>query len=291
MADNWKILRILTTDQCNYNCSYCHNEGQKQGEGSRDLSFDDFCMIMQAIEPLGIDKIIFSGGEPLINPETVRMIEWLDSNTDYEVCLATNGSLITEETAQKLGQTKVAVTMQYPAADDAGYEQITGHSSEAFYDSIKLLDKYGVSHSFNFVLYPDIMDNLDAVIDHVIGSVKKITLLPYIEDGFNKISAGIIRRVTDILDSTYASKSVDDERDLTIWTFGNGGQVKLLQSPCYDHRIDLCRKHGELCLLPDMSLQKCIFDPASVPLKDLCVEEIRKTISDMWVSFERCIQG
>ena len=116
-----------------------------------------------------------------------------------------------------------------------------------------------------------------------------LSVLPYLEDGFNNISAGIIRRVTDILDSTYASKSLDDEQGLTIWTFGNGGQVKLLRSPCYDRRIDLCRSHGELRLLPDLSLQKCIFDPASVPLKDLSIDEIRHTVSDMWSSFEQCI--
>ncbi|SCX84433.1 Molybdenum cofactor biosynthesis enzyme MoaA [Lachnospiraceae bacterium XBB2008] len=289
MTDNWKILRILTTDQCNYQCGYCHNEGQKQGEGSRDLTFDDFCMVMQAVEPLGIRKIAFSGGEPLINPHTVSMIEWVDENTDCEVSLDTNGSLITEETARRLGQTKVCVTMHYPAADDSGYRDVTGHSSGAFTDAVRLLDKYGVPNSFNFVLYPDIIGNLDAVIDHVIGSVKQIKLLPYLEDGFNNISAGIIRRVTDILDSTYASKSLDDEQGLTIWTFGNGGQVKLLQSPCYDRRIDLCRSHGELRLLPDLSLQKCIFDPASVPLKDLSIDEIRHTVSDMWSSFEQCI--
>jgi len=24
----WKIIRILTTDTCNFDCVFCHNEGQ-----------------------------------------------------------------------------------------------------------------------------------------------------------------------------------------------------------------------------------------------------------------------
>ena len=37
----WKILRILTTNQCNYRCLYCHNEGQIKDDYKENLPFDE----------------------------------------------------------------------------------------------------------------------------------------------------------------------------------------------------------------------------------------------------------
>lgn len=111
MSDFWKILRILTTNKCNYRCLYCHNEGQEKEQCSEMLSYEDFLNIANIVEGLGFQEIRFSGGEPLVNKNTVDMIEWLDRNSNYEIGLATNSSLITEEVAQRLGKTRVLVRL------------------------------------------------------------------------------------------------------------------------------------------------------------------------------------
>ena len=289
MSDSWKTLRILTTDHCKYNCVYCHSEDRKPSYESTLMSYEDFLKIMQAAEPLGFRRIVFSGGDPLLNPATVDMAEWADKNTDCEIWIATNGSALTDETAKRLGATRVSVYIHYPAAYDSEYQDITGCPIEPFTKAVRLMDKYGIPHRFNFVLHPDHMPCLDSVIDHVIEAEKQIELLPYVESGFNNISAGIIRRVTDILDHTYASKSFEDEQRVTIWTFGNGGKVRLVKSPCYDRDIDMCQGFGELRITPDLALKKCRFEAGSINLKDMNSEEIRKAMSQADLSEAHCI--
>ena len=285
----WKILRILTTNQCNYRCLYCHNEGQEKEGYKAVLSFDEFVRMACVIDGLGFQEIRFSGGEPLVNPDTIRMIEWLDANSDYEVGLATNGSMITEDIARRLGSTRVLVTLHFPATDNTEYKRVTGMHSKAFLDAVDRLDRYGVKHSFNFVLYPETINNITEVVDTVIEKGKRVKLLPYIEDGFNNYSNEIIGQVRERLDKSSISKEVFEEGGITTWLFDGGGKVKLLDSPCYDHNIERCREYGELRLLPDLSLQKCIFDKDSVSIAGLADDEIRERITDLWRNFTKCI--
>lgn len=289
MADIWKILRILTTNKCNYRCLYCHNEGQEKENITEMLSFDDFLRIMNIIEGMGFQEIRFSGGEPLVNPKTIEMIEWLDKNSDYEIGLATNSSLITEEIAKRLGKTRVLVTIHYPAVSKSEYERVTGKDNSAFNNAVKLLDEYGIKHSFNFVLYPETVNNIDDVVSDVVNAGKRIKLLPFIEDGFNNYSKNIIERVSAKFDETAVDKSHDVKAGIITWTFPGGGKVKLLDSPCYKHDIKTCREYGELRLLPDLSLQKCIFDANPVSIKELSDMEIKEMIIKLWQSFNKCL--
>ena len=285
----WKILRILTTNQCNYRCLYCHNEGQDKEKLETSLSFAEFVRMVDVITGMGFQEIRFSGGEPLVNPETIRMIEWVDANSDYEVGLASNGSMITEETARRLGETRTLVTLHFPAVKDIEYKRVTGMHSKAFWNAVDRLDRYRVKHSFNFVLYPETISNITEVVDFVVEKGKRVKLLPYIEKGFHNYSKMIIEQVKDRLDKTTISKKVFCEGGITTWLFENGGKVKLLDSPCYDHSIDRCREYGELRLLPNLSLQKCIFDKDSVSLDGLSDVEIRNRINELWQNFNKCL--
>lgn len=289
MADMWKILRILTTNKCNYRCLYCHNEGQEKEDCAETLAYDDFLRIMNIIKGMGFQEIRFSGGEPLVNPRTIEMIEWLDKNSDYEIGLATNSSLITEDIARRLGNTRVLVTIHYPAVLNSEYERVTGKDNIAFLNAVKLLDKYKVKHSFNFVLYPETVKNIHDVVADVIDAGKRIKLLPFIEEGFNNYSMDIIKEVSDELDVTAIIKDHDEKAGIVSWTFQNGGKVKLLDSPCYKHDINTCREYGELRLLPDLTLQKCIFDEKTVSIKDLTDSEIKEMIVNLWKSFNKCL--
>ena len=252
------------------------------------MSCDEFVMIMEAASPLGFEEIVFSGGDPLLNPATLDMIEWADKNTGYKITVETNGSAVTENVAARLGDTRAMLNVHYPAAYENEFQAVTGCSIEPFSQAVRFLDKYGIPHVFNFVLHPDHMSGLDGVIDHVIEARKQILLLPYVESGLNNISAGIIRRVTDILDSTHSQKSFEDDYRITVWTFGNGGKVKLMKSPCYDRDIDMCKGFGELRILPDLTLQKCRFDDDSIKLGGLTPEEIREKIDEVRNAFNTC---
>ncbi len=287
--DSWKILRILTTNKCNYRCLYCHNEGQSAEQLGKLLAYEDFIKVAEAIDGVGIREIRFSGGEPLLNAETINMIEWINTNTDYELGLATNGSMLTEEIALRLSSTRTMVTLHLPSVKDSEYNHITGMSNQQFWQAVHLLDQFNVEHSFNYVLYPDTIANLPAVIKYVVESGKRVKLLPFIEQGFNNYSQSIVEQIERTMGKEAISQNTNKDSGIITWIFKGGGKVKLLESPCYDHNITRCRTYGELRLLPDLSLQKCIFDKSPVSISDMSILEIRTVIEKMWNSFTKCI--
>lgn len=283
---SWNILRVLTTNSCNYRCIYCHNEGQAE-KNSENIDLNQFIRIYKVAECVGINEVRFSGGEPLVNPNTLCMIEWLNQNSNVEIGLATNGSLCTEGIARRLGNTRTMVTLHFPGVGNKKYEYVTGRSWEAFQNCIDMFDNNNVDYSFNFTLFPEIIESLDEVIEYAINKGKRIKLLPYLDSSFQNLSDSIIKEIRKKLDSQENECTYVDDAGVTLWTYKNAGCVKLIDSPCYSKNIKLCRAYGEVRLLPDLSLMNCIFgNPYSI--KGKTDEEIYSILIDMFESMKKC---
>ena len=186
--ERWKILRVLTTNKCNYECVYCHNEGQVTKGQDDMITIDQFIKYYNIATKVGIEEVRFSGGEPLINNETIKMIEWLDANSEVEVGIATNGSLVTEEIAYRLGNTRVMVTLHFPGVGREKYFSVTKRKWELFEKCVELFDKHNVDYSFNYTLYPKTIEAVDDVVRYSISKGKRVKLLPFLDVGFNNFS-------------------------------------------------------------------------------------------------------
>lgn len=286
----WKILRILTTDACNYKCVYCHNEGQEKIKTFNNLLFDDFLALMQGTKDSGIEEVRFSGGEPLMNKETLKMIEWVDKNTDYEVGLATNASLITEEIAQRLSKTRVMITIHFPGATKDTYKKITANEYDRFRKNLLLLDKYRVDYSFNFVLHSSTDGHLDDVLEYAISNKKRVKILPFIDKDSDTFLLKNVEKINERLSDCDCEKVYDDEKGFYIWTFKNGGQIKILNSPCLRKDIRNCKEYGELRVLPGLRFKKCIFGE-EIPVVSKDLGEMREQIDNLWNGFCSCERG
>lgn len=282
----WKILRILVTNECNYKCLYCHNEGQEK-EWHNLLSFDNFLKIMEEVKKTSIREIRISGGEPLLNKETIKMIEWLDKNTDYEIGLATNGSLMTEEIARRLGKTRILITLHLPSVVYNEYEKITCGNLKDFYYCSKLLKKYNISYSLNYVLYPNTINNLETVIQYALEERVRIKLLPYIENTFQNFSTEIIKNLDNILKEKNLKKKYDYSCGITFWSIEDQVLIKVIDSPCYEKNIKKCRNYGEIRVLPDMSFQSCIFGEK---IKIQEINNISTELEELWSKFDKCLK-
>ena len=283
---SWNILRVLTTNVCNYRCIYCHNEGQVE-KNNEKIDLDNFIRIYKIAERIGINEVRFSGGEPLVNSDTLSMIEWLNQNSVVEIGLATNGSLVKEEIAQKLGKTRAMVTLHFPGVGNDNYHYVTGQSWQSFQQCVAWFDKYAVDYSFNFTLFPEIIDSLDEVIQYAINKGKRIKLLPYLDSEFRNLSESIIDDIHNKLDLQENEFLYSNEFGYVLWKYKNGGCVKLIDSPCYKKDINLCKSYGEIRLLPDLSLMNCIFgNPQSVSGKS--DDEIHAILIDMFERMKKC---
>ncbi len=81
-------LRISLTQKCNFNCFFCHKEGQNtQG---RELTPRQIEVIAKAAYQLGMTKIKLTGGEPLLRSDLIEIISRIAKHSS-ELSLTTNG--------------------------------------------------------------------------------------------------------------------------------------------------------------------------------------------------------
>lgn len=121
-------LRVSLTDKCNLNCRYCMPTGICNDKVIMSrMSIEETMEIIKAFAELGVNKVRFTGGEPLI----VKDIEKIISDTAAvegieEISLTTNGIFLADkaEALKAAGLTRVNVSMD--TLDDDKYEKITG---------------------------------------------------------------------------------------------------------------------------------------------------------------------
>jgi len=87
------------TNACNLNCKHCY---QRAGEQAPDeLTTEERLQVVEEMAKAGVVAIAFSGGEPLISSDFYEVATKVKEEGMY-VALATNGTLITKEIAEKL---------------------------------------------------------------------------------------------------------------------------------------------------------------------------------------------
>ncbi|MGW7241265.1 GTP 3',8-cyclase MoaA [Streptomyces sp. NPDC054804] len=87
-------LRVSLTDRCNLRCTYCMPEEGLQWLTKSDLLTDDEIvrLIDIAVRLLGIEEVRFTGGEPLLRPGLVSIVERVAALANRpQMSLTTNG--------------------------------------------------------------------------------------------------------------------------------------------------------------------------------------------------------
>jgi len=94
-------LRISVTDRCNIRCYYCMPEDAVQfGRREEILSFEEIERFVRVAQPLGIDKIRLTGGEPLLRRDLPDLIERLTAVDGIrDLSLTTNAVLLARDAA------------------------------------------------------------------------------------------------------------------------------------------------------------------------------------------------
>ncbi|MBQ7561755.1 MAG: GTP 3',8-cyclase MoaA [Synergistaceae bacterium] len=89
-------MRISLTDKCNLNCRYCKTS-QPENFKSDIMSDDEIILIIEAASELGINKIRFTGGEPLLRKNIVSICSRTrEIQAINEICITTNGIFLPE---------------------------------------------------------------------------------------------------------------------------------------------------------------------------------------------------
>jgi cyclic pyranopterin phosphate synthase len=127
LTDNFgrviKSLRISITKKCNLKCIYCHQEGEKH-ELEQEISVETIVRIVTAATEFGVDKVKFSGGEPLMREDFEEIIVALPALKN--ISATTNGVMLSHRAASLADSGLDRVNVSLPSINKEHYGAITG---------------------------------------------------------------------------------------------------------------------------------------------------------------------
>lgn len=124
------------THKCNENCKFCYRKM------CNDNSLDDNKRIFDNISKIKIDKITFSGGEPLLYDHLFKLADYIKSkNPSIKLSLTTNGQLINDDVFNKILNTFDWISFSIDSSSIDVNSEI-GRGKEHLEKIISLLDKF-----------------------------------------------------------------------------------------------------------------------------------------------------
>jgi cyclic pyranopterin phosphate synthase len=181
LRDNYQrkhdYLRISVTDKCNLRCTYCMPRGVKQFTHDEVLRNEEFVHFIGLFVELGVRKIRFTGGEPLVRKGIMDIIaQTREQFPDVELCLTTNGVLLDEvlDDLHRLNIRKLNISLD--TLSPQRYAEITGrHYLDRVLSNIERALQFDFFDiKINAVLFRETLDELDHFLENF--KEKKVTL-------------------------------------------------------------------------------------------------------------------
>jgi heme b synthase len=110
----WEITR-----RCNLKCVHCRSSSEMEVNDHPDFSFEEAKRTLDDISSYAKPVVVLSGGEPLLR-EDVFDIAAYGTEKDLRMCLATNGTLVTDKICEKIK--KAGIRMVSLSLDGASAE-------------------------------------------------------------------------------------------------------------------------------------------------------------------------
>jgi cyclic pyranopterin phosphate synthase len=87
---------VSVLDRCQYRCAYCRPGAVSPFVGREEwLSVDDYARLAAAFGEIGVNKVRFTGGEPLLRPDLSGIVRaFRDHIPGCHLALTTNGQLL-----------------------------------------------------------------------------------------------------------------------------------------------------------------------------------------------------
>ena len=139
---------INLTNRCNLNCDYCYASANERIQTIEELNKEEFINLFKEFSEMGVLKVLFSGGEPLLRKDFKEIILF-SKDFPFATILSTNGTLISEEITKTIKKARVSlvnVSLEGPCAKI--HDGVRGkHSFNKALQGIKLLKEKNITFS------------------------------------------------------------------------------------------------------------------------------------------------
>ncbi|WP_148414355.1 GTP 3',8-cyclase MoaA [Haloferax sp. KTX1] len=165
-------VRISLTDRCNFDCVYCHNEGLGDTRGPMDasdeeMSADDVVRFLEVVEEYGVEKVKFTGGEPMLRADLEEIIRRTPDS--METSLTTNGTFLGDRAEDLVAAGLDRVNVSQDALDPEAFAQITKSGAyDKVMEGVKAAVDAGLTPvKLNMVVFTKTAGHVEEMVEYV----------------------------------------------------------------------------------------------------------------------------
>ena len=153
MTDIKPYLTIPLLEACNFRCVYCPPEGETYHTPKTVFLPEKICGVLDTVMAVGMTKVRFSGGEPLMYPHLEQVIDYA-VNLGLEVHMNTNGYFLLQQLPWlQHYKDKITVKVSLDAHSNEALQAVSKVSKiERVIEGIRQGAAAGIVKRLNFVL-------------------------------------------------------------------------------------------------------------------------------------------
>ena len=144
-------LRISLTERCNLRCTYCMPEqGVKLTQNEKLLTSSEIVSLVRLFVRNGVNKVRFTGGEPLVRKDCVDIIKQVGKIDGLEkIAMTTNGILLSRRIKELIENGLSQVNISLDTLEEKKFEFISKRKG-----------------------FTKVMDSINAALDHELTPLK-----------------------------------------------------------------------------------------------------------------------
>ncbi len=142
----WEITR-----RCNFNCVHCRSSSDMEMKDHPDFSTEEGFRIIDDIASYAQPVIVLSGGEPLLRKDVFELAKY-GTDKGLRMCIATNGSLITDEICENMNASGIKmVSLSLDGSNAEVHDDFRSQKGafEGVENAAALFNKHGIKFLIN----------------------------------------------------------------------------------------------------------------------------------------------
>jgi cyclic pyranopterin phosphate synthase len=256
-------VRIAVTPECNFDCVFCHNEGF-EGKAETLMTPQEIGRVVSVLIQFGVRKVKLTGGEPMVRPDIVDLVQEIGCLYPDDFGMTTNGTKV-ELLAGALkdaGMKRLNISLH--SLKEERFKWITSSirlketlsaiskAVECGLTPVKLntvlLKDYNDDELWDIIAYAESLGGGDKVI------VQLIELIPVDLEFYRKYHSDL-GLVEAQLKEKASSVFVRDLQRRPQYTLPNGVKVEIVRPI---HNVDFCMADNRIRITHDGRFKSCL---------------------------------
>ncbi len=280
-------VRISVTDHCNLRCVYCMPDPVRWLPHDDILRNEEIVTLVDVFVSLGIKKVRFTGGEPLLRKGFFDIVKQVRSKHPHlEICITTNGILLEEYIDDIKAYNVQKVNISLDSLDADTFAKITGvNALDKVIRGIKKVTALkGVECKINAVIMDSTLQELKDLVQFAsyVRAIRFIERMPLSNDPVPFVSAeALIKKLKTF--GTLQRKKKSDTQVAAMYAFqpqwDKTAIIGVGVIPAVSHRF--CSRCNRLRITPDGMLRACLHDTSEYNLKKILRGQLHQDIHEI----------